>query len=105
MLSRRGALLAALAPLLPTEASTMQVRRGARSFDAVRVPDPIDPIEVSLALPTVALQLVAGRLEISSGTDRCWAGPGQWVVLDRRTGALRAVDDDGYARQFAACQP
>lgn len=78
----------------------MQVRRGARTFDAARVTDPLDPIEVSLALPSVALQFAAGGLEVASGTSRCIARPGQWIVLDRTTGALRAVDDAAFAAQF-----
>ena len=80
----------------------MLYRRGVRAFDAVRVADPVDPIEVSIELPSVALHLADGGLDVASGTSRCIARPGQWVVLDRTSGALQAVDDTVFAGRYEA---
>lgn len=75
----------------------MQVHRDARTFDAVRVVEPVDPVSISTALPGSTVQVVAGLVEIGTATGRCFANPGQWVVLDRHTGAPRAVKPEAYA--------
>lgn len=58
----------------------------------VRVADPADPAAISAALPGVSVQVVNGLVEVASGVGRCFAHPGQWVVMKEATGALQALD-------------
>ncbi len=75
----------------------MHVHHHTQELAAVRIADPVDPVSISAALPGSTVQVVGGAAEVGTAAGRCFAGPGQWVVLDRRTGAVRAVKADAYA--------
>ncbi len=81
----------------------MQVRRGARSFDAVHVGDPPDPAVVSAALPGSTVQVVGGALEVSLRGRRVFVGPGAVVLHDRATGALSTMAAEAFAMRCEVC--
>ena len=71
----------------------MQVHRGARTFDAVRVTDPADAAMISGVLRGATVQVRSGLVEVASAQGRYFARPGQWVVSDPATGTVCAMDD------------
>ena len=75
----------------------MQAHHDIHDLPAVRVVEPVDPASISVALPGSTVQVVAGLVEIGTAAGRCLAGPGQWIVLDPRTGAPRALKPSAYA--------
>ena len=84
-------------------AAPMQVRRGARSFDAVHVPDPVDPVAVSAALPGSTVQIFGGALEISLAGRRVFAAPGEVVLHDRATGVLSTMAVRDFEMRCEGC--
>ncbi len=80
----------------------MQVHQEHHALAAVRVIEPIDPASISTALPGSTVQVVAGSVEVGTAAGRCIASAGQWIVLDRRTGAPRAVRPEAYAALIGA---
>lgn len=89
---RVAAPTASLPSARPAQATPMSAHSGARAIHAVRVADPADPAAISAALPGASTQVNDGCVEVATASGRCFAHVGQWVVYNRATGAVRAVD-------------
>ncbi len=80
-----------------SNATVHSVRRAGHVFDAIAFDGSHESVlAISAAFRELTLQINGGFLEIATAFGHEFTRAGQWVMRDRETGAVMAVDVDAF---------